>query len=613
MKQKLLLFLSLFLLVGGGISYAVNHVFEITTNQAKTNAWDWGVNYKLTSPLENGETYVLTLKASTTDANLTSVRFWPQSEDKTVLYTGFGVDTEWQNRTLEFTANADLNLLIFNFGDLNGKLVFDDLKLVKKGTDNNLIEDGDFENGEEFASGWNFGWNKPTSYAIVEQYKDFKAVAISNEVDIRTAPWYKNSKGETDATEEKDYVLTENPTGNGACYNVGTSASAYYAALWNGEKLNYYADFAGYKTIRVYQADDTNVPRAFFINAAATGHQQVTGFVWNESGKYYELDLTLADKAVGNRKLTSLRATGTGTCTGLALTADIESDTKGYILTGDAVNGKVTESVTAALNDASATYYDATGLTNTTEATLKIANPNAIIAAKSGVLENESNVAVDGTISNLVLTDGYSFQAPDEVKATKAQYTRELNAKYGTVVLPFAATSDDVKFYAIKNMTDEAITLEEVAELAAGTPAIIEKTSDDAKITITGEGNVNSDITEATQADGAVMMHGSYTQGTTVTDENSYYIKGDKFYSINENFICNAFRGYFTTVNKNAAARLSIITDNNVTGVNAVETQEGDNAIVEVYNAAGVQQKGMQKGVNIVRLANGKTVTVIVK
>ncbi len=275
--------------------------------------------------------------------------------------------------------------------------------------------------------------------------------------------------------------------------------------------------------------------------------------------------------------------------------------------------GTMTSEVINLLRNPYTSYVDATGLTYNVPITLTTANPNCIFIAKEGVLANESNVAVDGTIANLALTDGYSFQAPDGVKATKAQYTRELNAKYGTVVLPFTATSDDVKFYAIKNMTDEAITLEEVTELAAGTPAIIEKTTNDAKITITGEGNVNSNITEATQADGAVMMHGSYTQGTTVTDANSYYIKGDKFYSINENFICNAFRGYFTTVNKNAAARLAIIADNNVTGVNAVETQEGDNAIVEVYNAAGVQQKGMQKGVNIVRLANGKTVTVIVK
>lgn len=275
--------------------------------------------------------------------------------------------------------------------------------------------------------------------------------------------------------------------------------------------------------------------------------------------------------------------------------------------------GSMTSDVKCLLDNPYTSYIDATGLTNTTPITLTSANHNCIFTAKAGILANESNVAVDGTIANLALTDGYSFQAPDGVKATEAQYTRELNDKYGTVVLPFNATSNDVKFYAIKNMTDEAITLEEVTTLAAGTPAIIEKKTADAKITIIGEGNVKNAITEEAQANGDVTMHGSYTQGTTVTDENSYYIKSDKFYSINQNFICNAFRGYFTTANKAAAARLAIITDNNATGVNAVEAQEESKAIVEVYNAAGVQQKGMQKGVNIARLANGKTVTVIVK
>lgn len=272
-----------------------------------------------------------------------------------------------------------------------------------------------------------------------------------------------------------------------------------------------------------------------------------------------------------------------------------------------------TASLAEALADTKCLSINATALTTTTPITLTTANPNCIILAKEGALTNDINVAIDGRVASLVLTDGYSFQAPENMTAGKAQYTRESNAKYGTIVLPFNGTSADVKFYEIKSMTKEAIVLEEVTELTAGTPAIIEKTTDKSEIAITGEEGKITNVTEVSKADGAVMMHGSYTQGTTVTDANSYYIMGDKFYSINDNFVCNAFRGYFTTVNSTAAARLAIITDNNVTGVNSVETQENANTIVEVYNAAGVQQKGMQKGVNIARLANGKTVTVIVK
>ena len=805
MKQKLLLFLSLFLLIGGGNVWGVNHVLELTTNNAKANAWEWGIKYELSTPLKKGKSYILTMKINTSDDSFKSLSFWP-NEGNNTQYLGLPVSKEFKTQQLNFDATYELKNLVFNFGSLNGRLTIDDIVLKESGTDTNLIEDGDFESGNGFAGGWKFEWNKPLCYGIVEEYvlgqnhyleikkekatsnhwdrnltynlstplekgqtyvltmkskssctwenntipfwpycsrkqvlfsdvteynkakgtslteeefsalkveekvktaagatkytgigisddwveqtceftanddldvitfklgklagdlcvdnikivkkgtsknlvpngsdfeggnfpasgwymeigyqqeafdfaqivaggyEDFKATAIPTTLDIRTAPWYKNSKGETAATEGKDYVLCDNTTANGANYNVNKETDAYYAAYWGGENLNYYADLTAYKTLRVYQENGDNIPRVFFINTAKTGHQQVTGFVWNEEGKYYEFDLALADKAVGNRKLTTLRPTGKGTCTGIALTNGVSCN--GYKLTGDAENGTVTESVTAALNDVSATYYDATGLTNTTKASLKVANPNAIIAAKAGILTNDNNVAIDGRVESLALTDGYSFQAPENMKATKAQYTRESNTKYGTIVLPFNGSSADVKFYEIKNMTEEAIVLEEVTELAAGIPAIIEKTTDRSEIVITGvEGNITN-VTEVSKADGAVMMHGSYTQGTTVTDANSYYIMGDKFYSINDNFVCNAFRGYFTTVNSTAAARLAIITDNNVTGVNSVENQENANTIVEVYNAAGVQQKGMQKGVNIARLANGKTVTVIVK
>lgn len=45
----------------------------------------------------------------------------------------------------------------------------DDIVLVKEGTTENLVADGDFENGEAFNSGWQFGWNKPTTYKIAEE------------------------------------------------------------------------------------------------------------------------------------------------------------------------------------------------------------------------------------------------------------------------------------------------------------------------------------------------------------------------------------------------------------------------------------------------------------
>lgn len=163
-------------------AFAENHLFEMSTSQAKANAWDWGVSYQLTTPLVKGTKYVLTLKASTTDANYSLIYFWPYvplyNEDGTpqlnqwggqataTQYLGFGIDNQFIERQFPFIADYDLTTLVFNFGTMNGKLFFDDIKLVKEGTDDNLIIDGDFENGSEFVSNWKFEGNKPTTYAI---------------------------------------------------------------------------------------------------------------------------------------------------------------------------------------------------------------------------------------------------------------------------------------------------------------------------------------------------------------------------------------------------------------------------------------------------------------
>lgn len=156
----------------GSVS-AVNHLFEISTSAKKTNAWEWGVDYQLATPLVQGQTYVLTLKASTTDEAFTNMCFWPSGKDaegnNKTQYLSFPLDGNFSERKVSFTANCNIAKLSFNFGTMEGKIFMDDIVLVKEGTTENLVADGDFENGETFNSGWQFGWNKPTTYKIAEE------------------------------------------------------------------------------------------------------------------------------------------------------------------------------------------------------------------------------------------------------------------------------------------------------------------------------------------------------------------------------------------------------------------------------------------------------------
>ena len=156
----------------GSVS-AVNHLFEISTSAKKTNAWEWGVDYQLATPLVQGQKYVLTLKASTTDETFTNMCFWPFGKDAEgtdqTQYLGFPIDGNFSEKTVSFTANCNIATLAFRFGEMEGKIFMDDIVLVKEGTTENLVADGDFENGEAFNSGWKFGWNQPTTYKIAEE------------------------------------------------------------------------------------------------------------------------------------------------------------------------------------------------------------------------------------------------------------------------------------------------------------------------------------------------------------------------------------------------------------------------------------------------------------
>lgn len=597
MKQKLLLFLSLFLLMGGGVHAAKwsatwGTIADKGNWDAETSTYSWTQGYSNLATIFETPGGIL---AQYTSLHLTTSDYV----------------TEGMYRVCFMNGGATLATIVFYTAGQK------DLTFSERSETQNidLSKVTHISFGGASASG-----SIKVENIYLEKPDELSATPIPASTSLNALP-YKSLKDNSNLT----------PT-----WGVGTTSDPIYGTF-EGEVINAgsitgkYCDITDYEELRIYKETNEKL-RLFFIpkdipdidNPSKDKNTSVTTIYtddatysrWDSEEKCFVINIASLPKYNGRVLLQAIKTnpswnggTYTTPVTDIVVIKKPVAGKRYYISGGGAIG----ETLKNVLADKELIYLDATGITTTTPITLTTANPNCIILAKEGALTNDINVAIDGRVERLVLKDGYSFQAPENMTAGKAQYTRESNAKYGTIVLPFNGTSADVKFYEIKSMTKEAIVLEEVTELTAGTPAIIEKTTDKSEILITGEEGKITNVTEVSKADGAVMMHGSYTQGTTVTDANSYYIKGDKFYSINDNFVCNAFRGYFTTVNSTAAARLAIITDNNVTGVNSVEIQEDANTIVEVYNAAGVQQKGMQKGVNIARLANGKTVTVIVK
>lgn len=149
-----------------------NKYIRYTTTAAGANPWDNQANCKLSEPLEKGASYTLTMKVKASED--CDFAFWPiwnaspnknqwgGSDDVQYLDT-YKATTEWTTLTWKFNAAFTHDMLQFCFGKLGGTIDFDDVKLVKDGSDDNLVANGDFTTDNISAWGSNY---KGPSFAI---------------------------------------------------------------------------------------------------------------------------------------------------------------------------------------------------------------------------------------------------------------------------------------------------------------------------------------------------------------------------------------------------------------------------------------------------------------
>ena len=279
-----------------------------------------------------------------------------------------------------------------------------------------------------------------------------------------------------------------------------------------------------------------------------------------------------------------------------------------YTLVGE---GVASASLTTALADANATFYDATGVTGTGVDLTSAANPNALFKANAGVLANTNNVIVNGTCDNLVLTDNHPFQAPADFTATAASYSTTINttAQCGTLCLPFDATiPDGVTAYTLSYVSgNDAATLTPVeTTIPANTPVLLNGSG---AATFTGSGAVDADATNVSGALTGVFAN-------TAVPLNSYVLQngasGIGFYKVASDITAKPFRAYLTGEFAGSKEFLSFNFDD-ATGVNSLSSMDGAESSKfnvqssKIYNLAGQRMSKLQKGVNIV---NGKKVLV---
>ena len=138
-----------------------NKYLEIACGDAGANPWDKQISYKLPKALVKGQSYVMSVKVKASDkGTFAAWPIWEASDNKNqwggsndVQYMAtYDISEDYSTLTWEFTANFPIDKLQFVFGKVGGTISCDDFKLTEAGSDENLIENGDF--AKESASGW---------------------------------------------------------------------------------------------------------------------------------------------------------------------------------------------------------------------------------------------------------------------------------------------------------------------------------------------------------------------------------------------------------------------------------------------------------------------------
>lgn len=204
-----------------------NKYLEIACGEAGANKWDKQISYELPKALVKGQSYVMSVKVKASDGGTFAAwPIWEASDNKNqwggsndVQYMeDYDITNDYSTLKWEFTANFPIDKLQFVFGNVGGTISCDDFKLTKVGSDENLIENGDF--AKESARGWN-----PTGCTI-----KVASAAASKEVEQLV-----HEKTYTDGPFPFFAMGCEPPVVNGAIHFVPTGDWSQFFVMPGGE------------------------------------------------------------------------------------------------------------------------------------------------------------------------------------------------------------------------------------------------------------------------------------------------------------------------------------------------------------------------------------------
>ncbi|MCQ2212577.1 MAG: hypothetical protein MJZ36_02960 [Bacteroidaceae bacterium] len=229
-------------------------------------------------------------------------------------------------------------------------------------------------------------------------------------------------------------------------------------------------------------------------------------------------------------------------------------------------------------------------------------------------------------INEIVITDAtHWIVRDDDYTIGTAKYVRSSGmgvngTKFGTLCLPFSfsATQTDMTFYAVSEIQTEVLILTPVTgtTIEAGTPVVFQLTEAaqgfeiaSTNATIPG-GETNGYPKPANN------LVGTYTN-TDITEglTSIYYLNGDAFHKAAAKLTVPAFRAYIKLDSGSGTGAKSRTLAIRIEGEDATGI---DNNMIdldtfeEVYDMQGRKQDGLQKGMNIMRTKDGRTIKVYV-
>ncbi|MBO5880836.1 MAG: hypothetical protein J6Q57_04245, partial [Paraprevotella sp.] len=218
-----------------------------------------------------------------------------------------------------------------------------------------------------------------------------------------------------------------------------------------------------------------------------------------------------------------------------------------------------------------------------------------------------NDVTLKETDTELNFTDGDWYTSVTLKRNVKAN-------TWSTFVVPFnmeIPTGWEVKELTFANQNGNVVsaTFSDAATIEAGTPYMV-RTKEAWEGTTVENTTLTSALNDV-DGNGIVTFKGNYINGKVPTD--AFFISDNKFYqAVDNSNTLKAFRGYFEATGGAGVNVLNFTFDGEETAINGVEA-DSDATIVAIYSLDGRRIESMQRGVNIVKLSDGKTKKVIVK